>query len=165
MELVEIGYFSKTHGTKGELLLKYTINFFTEELNAIFINTATGKAPYFVAEIKSSNHGLIVALEDIDSIEKAKIFVGKTIFISSEFVDSESESFNWIGFEVIDNKYGSLGNIINYSDNGAQELITVNYKSKEIILPFVEELVEKIDEAKRQIFYKSPEGLVDIYIS
>lgn len=165
MELTQIGYFSKTHGTKGELSLKYSIDFFVDEVNAVFIDTATGKAPYFVKEIKQANNGLIVGLEDIDSIEKAKSLVGKSVFIDSEFIDKDTETLDWIGFEVIDHIHGNLGKIIDVNDNGTQLLVTINYKTKEIILPLVEDLIEKIDEENKQIFYKSPEGLIDIYIS
>lgn len=165
MEVTQIGYFSKTHGIKGELVLKHSVNFTIEDVKAIFIETATGKAPYFVKEIKSSNNGLIVCLEDINSIEKAKSFVGKSVFIHSEFVDLTSQADDWIGFEVIDNIHGNLGKIINVNDSGSQTLVTINYNSKEIILPLVEDLIEKIDEDKKQIFYKSPEGLINIYIS
>jgi 16S rRNA processing protein RimM len=165
MELTQIGYFSKTHGTKGELALKYSVDFFVDEVKAIFIDTATGKAPYFVKEFKQANTGLIVGLEDIDSIEKAKSFVGKSVFINSEFIDTDTETLDWIGFEVIDHLHGNLGKIIEVNDNGTQLLVTINYKTKEIILPLVEDLIEKIDEENKQIFYKSPEGLIDIYIS
>jgi 16S rRNA processing protein RimM len=164
MQLTQIGYFSKTQGTKGELTLKYTIDFFVEEVTAVFIETATGKAPYFVKEIKRNNASLIVGLEDIDSIEKAKPFVGKAVFIDSEFIDTSAEEVNWVGFEVIDAIHGNLGKVIEVMDNGHQLLVTINYKEKEIILPLVEDLIEKINEDTKQIFYKSPEGLIDIYI-
>ncbi len=164
MELTQIGYFSKTQGTKGELTLKYTINFFVEDVKAIFIDTATGKAPYFVKEIKQNNASLIVGLEDIDSIEKAKPFIGKAVFINTDLIDASAEEANWIDFEVIDHVHGSLGKIVEVTDNGHQVLITINYKLKQIMLPLVEELIEKIDDQKKQIFYKSPDGLIDIYI-
>jgi len=164
MELTQVGYFSKTQGTKGELALKYNVDFFVEEVNAIFIETVTGKAPYFVKEIKQNNANLIVGLEDIDSIEKAKTLVGKAVYINSKFIDTSNEEFNWIDFEVIDHLHGNLGKIIEVNNNAHQLLVTINYKTKEIILPLVEELIEKIDEEKKQIFYKSPEGLIDIYV-
>jgi len=164
MELTQIGYFSKTQGTKGELTLKYTVDFFVEEVKAIFIDTATGKAPYFVKEIKQNNASLIVGLEDIDSIEKAKSFVGKTVFVNSDLIDSSVEEANWIDFEVIDHIHGNLGKIVEVTDNGQQIIVTINYKTKQIMLPLVEELIEKIEEQKKQIFYKSPDGLIDIYI-
>ena len=164
MELSQIGYFSKTQGTKGELALKYTVDFFVEEVTAIFIETATGKAPYFVKQIKQNNASLIVGLEDIDSIEKAKFLVGKAVFINTEFINTDNQEFDWIDFEVIDHLHGNLGKIIEVNTNAHQILVTINYNTKEIILPLVEDLIEKIDEEQKQIFYKSPEGLIDIYI-
>jgi 16S rRNA processing protein RimM len=38
------------------------------------------------------------------------------------------------------------------------------YKNKEIILPLVNDFIEKIDETDRKIYYNAPEGLIDVYL-
>ena len=72
MDLSVIGYFSKTHGVKGQLIIKAEKEFFSEDVKAIFIETSTGVAPYFVKELSPNNSGYIIELEDVDAIEKAK---------------------------------------------------------------------------------------------
>lgn len=150
MELSLIGYFSKTHGIKGQLVLKVETDFFQDEVKALFIETATGKAPFFISEIKETNTGLIVALEDLDAIEKAKAFIGKKVFIDSQYIDEAEADFNWVGFELIDKSFGSLGNILSVGDNGHQVLLHLNYKNKDIMLPLVEDFIEKIDESEKK---------------
>jgi 16S rRNA processing protein RimM len=38
------------------------------------------------------------------------------------------------------------------------------YKEKEIILPLVEDFIEKIDENEKKLFFNAPEGLIDVYL-
>jgi len=164
MDLVEIGYFSKTQGIKGHLILRTELEFFFEEVNALFIDSEGSRAPYFVSEIKDTNNGLVVLLEEINAIEKAKQLIGKKVFIDSKFLAGQSEEQDWMGYELIDKNFGSLGNITEVNDTGYQLLVSINYKDKEIILPMVEEFIESIDEAAKKIHYNSPEGLIEIYL-
>jgi len=164
MELSHIGYFSKTHGIKGQLILKVETDFFQEEVKALFIETSTGQAPYFVSELKESNNGVIVLLEDIDAIEKAKVLVGKKVFIDSKLIDEAELDFNWLGYQLIDKQFGDLGEIMKVSDNGHQLLLTVMYKNKEVILPLVDDFIETIDEAGKKLYFNAPEGLIAVYL-
>lgn len=164
MDLSVIGYFSKTHGVKGQLIIKADKDFIIEEVKAIFIETSTGLAPYFVKEFSQNNTGFIIELEDVDAIEKAKLLIGKKVHINSDLINEEEEEFDWLGFEVIDEKYGSLGTVFNVSDNGFQVLLSIMYKEKEIILPLVDDFIEKIDENEKKLFFNAPEGLIDVYL-
>lgn len=165
MDLTQVGYFSKTHGVKGHLILKIDKDFFEGDLKALFIESPTGKAPYFISEIKSTNNGLIIGLEEIKAVEKAKALIGKAVFIDSNLIEEEEEEFNWIGFELIDKHHGSLGNITGTSDNGQQVLLSIEHKGKEVLLPLVEDFIEKIDEEGKKLYFNAPEGLIDLYIS
>lgn len=164
MNLAEIGYFSKTQGIKGHLILRTESEFYFEDLNAFFIESGGSKAPYFISEIKETNNGIVVLLEEIDSIEKAKQLIGKKVFIDSEFLGEETNEDDWIGFELIDEKLGSLGTIVEMNDTGYQVLVSIIYKDKEVILPLVDEFIERVDEPAKKIYFKSPEGLIDIYL-
>ncbi|PBQ33392.1 16S rRNA processing protein RimM [Sphingobacteriaceae bacterium] len=165
MDLTQVGYFSKTHGVKGHLILKIDKEFFEDQVKAVFIESSTGKAPYFISEIKSTNNGLIIALEEITAVEKAKTLIGKAVYIDSSLIEEVEEEFDWIGFELIDKHHGSLGNITATSDNGHQVLLSIDYKNKEILLPLVEDFIEKIDEEGKKLYFNAPEGLIDLYIS
>jgi 16S rRNA processing protein RimM len=164
MDLKEIGYFSKTHGIKGHLILKSEADFYFEEVNAFFIDSGGSKAPYFVSEISDTNNGIMVLFEEITSVEKAKTLIGKKVFIDSQFVSEEDAAIDWVGFELIDSLHGNLGEITGVSDNGHQVIVSILYKNKEIILPLVDDFIEKIDEASRKIFFKAPEGLIEVYL-
>lgn len=164
MELAYVGYFSKTHGVKGQLILRVEHDFLEDDIKALFIETTAGKAPYFIKEIKENKSGFIVSLEDLDAVEKARLLTGKKVFIDAQFLSPEEEDFNWLGYELIDKHHGSIGNISDVTDNGQQILITINFNGKEIMLPLVEDFIERIDEAGKKLFFNAPEGLIDVYL-
>jgi 16S rRNA processing protein RimM len=163
MELAHIGYFSKPHGVKGLLILKEAHEFLYDGLKVLFVEMPTGRAPHFVKQLKPSNNGLIVGLEEVDSVEKAGKLVGKKVYADASLL-VEEDNFTWIGFELIDSHHGSLGTIKEESDNGHQVLLTLLFKDREVILPLVNEMIEKVDEENKIIYYKAPDGLIDLYL-
>jgi 16S rRNA processing protein RimM len=164
MDVLPIGYFSKTHGVKGQLILRKETDFVSEKVQALFIEVSGAKAPYFIGELKETNTGFILNLEEIDSVEKARLLIGKKVFIDSRLVLKDETEADWIGFELIDTHFGSLGKIEHVSDNGQQLLVTIYYKNKEVILPLVDAFIEKIDEDVKKIFFNAPEGLIALYL-
>lgn len=164
MELQPIGYFSKTHGVKGQLVLKTEKDVDEQGLKALFVESSSGKAPYFVSELKEAGGSLIVSLEEIQTVEKARLLIGKTVFADASLVSEVETDDVWIGFEVLDKQHGSLGLVSAVSDNGSQVLLSLRYKEKEVILPLVEEFIEQVDEESKKIYFNAPEGLIDLYL-
>lgn len=164
MNMARIGYFSKTHGLKGHLVLKADSDFFADRLQALFIEVAGAKAPYFIKELKQSGGNTIIALEELDSVEKAKKLIGKAVFIDETLVDQEEAEDDWTGFELVDKHHGPLGKITSVTDNGQQMLISVEHRGKEVILPLVEEFIERVDEDAKTLYFNAPEGLISLYL-
>lgn len=163
MKLCESGYFSRTHGTKGQLVFKAHVNFDPEALKVLFLDVSGSKAPYFVQAYKSAGAELVVCLEGIDSPEKAKALLNKTVFIDEVLLQLEEES-GYEGFKVIEVSKGLLGEVDFVSENGAQQLLHIQFNGKEIILPLVEEFIEELDTNKKLIKYRAPEGLIEVYL-
>ncbi|MBL7933280.1 MAG: hypothetical protein JNL60_15345 [Bacteroidia bacterium] len=97
-------------------------------------------------------------------MEKAKTLIGKSVFIEAKYVEEEEADFDWIGYEVIDEKHGLLGKVNGMSDNGQQVLLSLEYKGNEVILPLVEDFIKSLDEKAKRLHYQAPEGLIDIYL-
>ncbi len=154
----------KPHGVKGELVLRAEHDFLVDELKALFIEVAGNKAPYFIKSIRESGPGFLVALEDVNRVEEARALVGKKLFISADLIDEPEYDLSWLGFELVDKQLGSLGKILSVSDNGEQSLVTVSYKDREVILPIVEDFIEKVDEENQVLYFNAPEGLIDLYL-
>ena len=86
MEVKAIGSFVRTHGVKGQVILMEQNDFEVQGLQAFFIDTSTGKEPYFIEEMRDAEQGLIVKLEGIDSVEAAKKILKKQFTLMPSFI-------------------------------------------------------------------------------
>ncbi|HQQ93623.1 MAG TPA: ribosome maturation factor RimM [Bacteroidia bacterium] len=164
MNLAELGYFSRTHGTKGQLVLKTSLEFDAGAMQAVFIEQNGSKAPYFILETKQAGGELILSLEGVDSPEKAKALLNRTLFAEEKYLVQQAGEQDWLGFELVDQNRGSLGKIDGISHNGQQSLLHLNLEGKEVILPMVDEFVKRIDHDLKTIYYEAPEGLIELYL-
>ena len=162
MKLKPIGYFSKPHGLKGHLIL-FTELDFKNKLNVLFIEQGGSQAPYFIEEFKPFNNGFLVKLEGVNDINAATVLKNKEVLAEEKYTIKE-ESFEYLHFTLIDEIKGEVGVIEGLEGNAANPLLRVLSGEKEILLPFNPEFILKSVKAKKQLFYKAPEGLIDMYL-
>ena len=72
METKEIGYISKTHALKGQVVLRL-LDFIgiNSNLTSLFITLNGSQVPYFIEECNPINQGYLLKLETINSIDLA----------------------------------------------------------------------------------------------
>ncbi len=162
MNLKPIGYFSKPHGLKGHLIL-FTHFDFKKKPDVIFIEQGGSQAPYFIEELKPFTNGFLVKLETINDINAANTLKNKEILAEDKFLIAEKD-FEFLNFTLIDEVKGEVGQIQGLEGNAANPLLRVVSAEKEILLPFSEAFIIKVLKAKKQLFYKAPEGLIDMYL-
>ena len=75
------------------MIIKASKDFFIDDVKAVFIETPTGLAPYFVKSLTQTNSGFIIEMEDVNAIEKAKLLIGKHVFISAELINEKESRF------------------------------------------------------------------------
>jgi 16S rRNA processing protein RimM len=166
MESEYAGYFSKTHGLKGRLFLREDRTLIIDGLKVLFVELGGDRIPMFISALDEAGGTLVVELEEINSVEKARTLVGKKVFVDPLFIDEEAERESpYLGYELIDEKLGSLGKIEGVTEAGGQEVLSLTYKEKEVLLPLSGDLVKKVDDSRKTIYYSAPDGLIDIYLS
>lgn len=169
MTTLEIGYISKTHGLKGHVVLrlKEELSINDQKITSVFLDINGSQVPYFIEEIKPFNQGYMIKFESIDSIELSKKLIGKTAYALEDFIVEDEDSLKYfIGYEVIDSKYGNIGTIVDIDDKTENVVITVAHPSgAEIILPFNDELLNEIDDDLKTVDLNAPEGLIDMYLN
>ncbi len=164
LEQVEIGYFSKTHGVKGQLLLKLSVDINEKEVHAVFVDQHGSRAPLFVSSAAQTPQGLLLMLEDITSVEQARTLLNKKVYAESRIIIEEEETADLEGYELQDKHFGSLGKVLSVVDNGAQDLLVLNFKDREVMLPLVDAFIESIDDDNKIVKYNAPEGLLEIFL-
>jgi 16S rRNA processing protein RimM len=165
----KVGFFRKTHGVFGELVLEFEPQFemSIENADRFFVELEGLLVPFFLFDdgfrFKTENTAIII-FEGVDSEKYAKRMVGSSVFLfkteiivsPDEFTDSEL--INYLLIEETLGEIGLIEQIDNYSGN---IVITVNYRGKELLVPFNDDFLVHLDKLKKIITLKFPEGLLD----
>lgn len=164
-----IGYISKTRGLKGELQLFFEFEDYEElELDVIFAEINKKLVPYFVDQIKlQKNSTAYITLEDIDHIDKAQDLVRKKIYLPNDKLpERDPDDFRYsdlVGYLVIDEEHGELGEITQVQEMPQQFIATVDMDGTELLFPLSDELILGIDAEEEVLEVQLPEGLVELY--
>ncbi|MFN8114758.1 MAG: hypothetical protein U0W65_01485 [Bacteroidia bacterium] len=169
METIEIGYIGKTHGLKGHVILRLNedIQIDDEDIKSIFLDINGSQVPYFIEECRPNNIGYIIKLETIDNVDTSKKLIGKKAFTLPDFlIEDENSLKEFIGYSIIDTKYGNIG-IISEIDEKTDNVIAkvIHPSGVEIILPFNDDFIIEIDDDLKTIEFNAPEGLIEMYLS
>ena len=66
------------------------------------------------------------------------------------------------GFMLADVHYGEVGRIDSINDRSAQPLFVIKTGDSEILIPMVDDFIQKIDRKQKKILVKTPEGLIEM---
>lgn len=167
----QLGYIAKLHGFKGEVSLFLDVTDPEEypKLDSILIEINGVLTPFFVTSYQLKNKGFAsVKLEGVNSENDAKPLLRKSVYLplttlpelsGKNFYDHEV-----VGFEVVDISHGPIGKIIQIIDLPVNPLIQVDANGKEVLIPFVQDLVQEVDRTNKKLIVKTPEGLLAIYL-
>lgn len=165
----KVGFFKKTHGVSGELVLEYEPQFeySIENADRFFVELEGLLVPFFVLEdgfrYKTENSA-IITFDGVDSEKYAKRMVGSSVFLfKNEIVEMPDELFEsqFENYLLVDEKLGDIG-IIEQIDNYSGNIVfTVSFKGKELLVPFNEDFLLEIDKQNKIIKLRLPEGLFE----
>lgn len=165
-----IGYISKTRGLKGEVQLFFEFEDYDElDLDVIFLEVNKKLVPYFVDSIKLQKNSTAYAnFEDVDHIDKAQPLVHRKMYLPNDKMpERDPDDFRWtdlVGFLVVDEEHGELGEIIDVTEMPQQFIATVEMEDeKQLMFPLSEDLILGIDAEEEIIEVDLPEGLVNLY--
>ncbi|PRD54272.1 ribosome maturation factor RimM [Sphingobacterium gobiense] len=168
-EAFYIGYITKTRGLKGELQLFFEFEDYDElDLDVLFLEVNKKLVPYFVDSIKLHNNSTAyLNLEDIDHVDKTKELIKKKVYLPKDKMpERDPDDFRYtdlIGYVVVDEHDGEIGEIIDVQEFPQQFIATVDFAGKELMFPLSEDLILGIDEDEHIIEVELPEGLIDLY--
>jgi 16S rRNA processing protein RimM len=167
---VKVGFIQKPHGIHGELVIRFQEEYYEtlEECPTLFLEIDQLLVPYFIAEQGlrfKSGESVITQFDWIDTDKKAKDLCGLSVFVDqNDVVESELEmsSHALIGYTLIDEELGVIGEISEVHDYSGNVLLSVEYQGKEALIPLNEDLIVSIDEDSREIVLSIPDGLFDL---
>ncbi len=166
----KIGFFRKTHGVSGGLVLEFETHFefSVEEADRFFVEIEGLLVPFFIKDeglrFRSANTA-IVDLDFVETEKYAKRLVGKSVYLyQSEIIDEPDQTLEsqFVNYLLIDTNLGNIGMITHVDDYAGNIVLTVSCKGEELLIPYNDNLLLTTDETQKTITLQLPEGLVEI---
>ncbi|MCC3357495.1 ribosome maturation factor RimM [Bacillus sp. REN16] len=164
-----VGKIVNTHGIKGEVRIISRTDFPEERYkigNTLFI-FAEGKEPLEVKVETYRTHKNfdLVTFEGYDNVNDVEHFKGALVKVHEsqlgELEDGEYYFHEIIGCTILTDEGEELGEIKEILTPGANDVWVVKgARSKEILIPYIDEIVKEIDTNEKRIIIHLMEGLI-----
>jgi 16S rRNA processing protein RimM len=170
-QYIQVGKLQKSHGLKGEI--QASIDLYDPEILAnatvFFVEVKNAFAPYFIESLKINGNKAIVLFDEIKDINQANALRGLTIYVSTAHFPAIQDDESWqyddiIGYTIVDKTHGVLGLIEDVFETTGQDLISMIYKEKEVLIPIVDQIILKVNKKNKQMEVDLPNGLLELYL-
>ena len=167
---LKVGKIVNTHSLKGEVKVISSTDFedqrFEKGTELLITRGNQVVKEVTVESYRTHKNNLLVKFVGIDSIEEAEKLKNLQIKIDSENIGELEENEYYfheiIGCEVFDENGKSLGEISEILTPGANDVWVIKTQNgKEILIPYIEDVVKKIDVENKKIDIEVMEGLID----
>lgn len=168
-ECFYLGKVTKPWGVKGQVVLFLDVDAPEDyaELDSAFVDVKGKLVPYFFHVDQLNGNKAIVTFEEI-SAEQAAALCGHSLYLPLDLLPKlEGNKFYFhevVGFSVIDSEKGNIGTLAQVIDYPAQPLFQVMKNEVEILIPVIDEVIDKVDREKKTLYITAPKGLIDLYL-
>lgn len=161
MKLIKIGKIVNTHGIRGELRLlskfPYKDKVFIKNMT-IYIDKVNKETINTYRRHKNFDMITLIGYNNINEVLKYK---GKNVFVDSDDIKLDKGKYldeELIGLTVIykNEEKGTIKNVERYEKT---TLFVIENKDKEYLIPYNNNLIDKIDINNKKIYIKDINGL------
>lgn len=154
MEKILIAKILKPQGLKGELKCKLCNKNYSviENVTEVFLNDKV--VPTRVINKAFRNGYLYLTLSTIDCREKAELLKNFNVYADRTMLivpDDEIIISDIIGAKVLSENYEDIGELIDVQNYGSADILVINQYKREYMVPFIKEIVKKIDVGAKVI--------------
>lgn len=156
-----------THGIRGEVRCQYFCDSadFLCEFDELYLDK-NGEKPVEIARAYPHKNVVIMKIDGIDTVEDAQKLIGKTLYMDRDDVELPEDVYfiqDIIGLVVKDIDSGEVyGKISEVYQNGATDVYSIKKENgTELMFPYIDEVVKKIDIEAGEMLIKPLEGLFD----
>lgn len=166
-----LGRITRPHGLKGEVVIKLDTDRpeAYRNMEAVFLDFPEGLLPLFIEKSSLSGEFLRVKFEDVNDPDSAARLLRKEVWLPLQMLpELEGDQFYYHqikGFEVFDAAHGLLGTVKQVDQSGAQPLLEIDRRGRPILIPLVDEFIDRVDKPNKAIYLTPPEGLVDFFLN
>ena len=166
-QFLETAKIVATHGIRGEVRCQYFCDSaeFLCEFDELYLDKK-GEKPVGISRAYPHKNVVIMKIDGVDSIEDAQKLIGKTLYMNRDDVELDEGVYyiqDIIGLVVKDIDSGEVyGKISEVYQNGATDVYSIKKENgTELMFPYIDEVVKKIDIEAGEMLIKPLEGLFD----
>jgi 16S rRNA processing protein RimM len=166
------GKLTKCNRKTGQLTLVTDVDdaSYYENIDIIFLDIDGGLVPFILSEFNQRSHdAFLMTLEDYDNPEKAQPLVGTKAYLPVNLLKKLGKKQFYfheiVGYAVIDSQKGDIGKIVQVLEAPEQDILQISHLGKELLIPVIDEFIEKLDRRRKILFISAPEGLIDLYLN
>lgn len=166
-QFLEIAKIVATQGVRGEVRCQYYCD--TPEVLCEFDVLYLDKGKTAVKILRAFPHKSLVVmkLEGVSSIEDAQKYIGKILYLDRSDAELPEETYfiqDIIGLEVKDAETGEVyGKVSEVYQNGAADVYSIKKDDgTELMFPYIDEVVKKIDIEGGEILITPLNGLFEL---
>ena len=164
-----LGRVTKPWGVKGQLALFLDVDTPEEYagLDSAFVEVKGRLVPYFFHVDQLNGNRAIVTFEEVTP-EQAQALVGHDLYLPLDLLPKlEGNKFYFhevTGYKVVDSEYGDIGVLQQVIEYHAQPLFQIDKNGTEILVPVIDQVIDKVDRKLKTLFITAPKGLIDLYL-
>ena len=149
---IVVAKFGKTIGLKGKLLVH---SYFTKQSDIInFEKFTVNEKEDITIQLEKKDKKIHAKIVDIDTVEEAKNFTGKLIFLNKKYLPKlKPNQFYFSELEqmrvLIDRK--KIGYVKHVYSHGAGEYLEIKCTNSELLVPFNFDHIEKVNPKKKEL--------------
>lgn len=167
---LKVGKIVNTHALKGELKVISSSDFPEDRfVPGAQLLITRGNQVVKEVEVESAREhkgAFLLKFVDIDSIEKAEKYKNLQLKVDEEYLseleDGEYYYYEIIGCTVYDEKNSLVGEVKEILQTGANDVwVLAGTNGKEQLIPYIDDIVKKIDIDNKEIYIEVMEGLLN----
>ncbi|KRL68405.1 ribosome maturation factor RimM [Companilactobacillus versmoldensis] len=168
-KLFRVGKIVNTHGIKGEVRVIAITDFPQERFSAgskLFLKTNNGTKEFTIESSRKHKSFTLLKFKGYDNINDVEQYKNAELFttdeVKPELADGEFMYNQIIGLKVVDQQLGEIGTVTEIMELGANDVWVVKSpKYDEVLVPYIKDVVKKVDLDKKTIQVDLPDGLID----
>jgi 16S rRNA processing protein RimM len=170
-KLYTVGEIVNTHGVRGELKVVPHTDFVEERFDKgsrlIIVDAKGEQTPVIVQSSRLHKKLVYVLFKEFSEINEVEKFKGALLKIDAKYQEKlDEDEFYYheiIGCEVVNEEGENLGVVKEILTPGANDVWVVKRtKGKDLLLPYIDEVILDVDVKAKRIKVHVMEGLLDL---
>lgn len=159
---IELGKIVNTHGIKGEVRVLLNSIYDQKQLDKnqkIYFKNNDKWNTLNINSIRLHKNFVLFFFKEFNNINQVEFLKGKEIFLKT--TNKQNQLNNLLDFLVKDKKIGTIGKIKKIINIGPYKLLIINYKEKEINIPYIEKFITNVDEDNKDLYVNIPKEFIE----